>query len=195
MAGAAVALGLTVVLVWAVMIYNRLVRARNQLREAWSGIEVQLKRRHDLVPSLVECVKGYQTHERGLLEELVRDRGAALAATDAASASGPESRLGRDLVRVIALTEDYPQLRADSQFLRLMRELVNVEEQLQFARRYYNGSARDMNNTVESFPSNLVARSGGFRTAAFFEVEQASERLPPDLARQLADSTPPPSAS
>jgi len=195
LSGAVVALGLTAALVWAILVYNRLVRARNQLREAWSGIEVQLKRRHDLVPALVECVKGFRSHERELLEALVRDRGAAVAATDAVSASGPESRLGRDLGRVIALAEDYPELRADRQFLKLMRELVNVEEQLQFARRYYNGSARDLNNAVESFPSNLVAKSAGFQPAAFFEVEQASHRLPPNLARHLAGSNPPPSAS
>lgn len=179
-----------IVAAWAILTYNRLVRARNQLREAWSGIEVQLKRRHDLVPALVECVKGYQTHERELLEAVVRDRSAASAATDAASASGPESRLGRDLSRMLVLAEDYPELRADTQFLKLMRELVAVEEQLQYSRRYYNGATRDLNNAVESFPSNMVAKVSGFRPAPFFEVERASDRLPPKLALRLAETAP-----
>ena len=181
-----VPLGLVAIMViFGVMAYNRLVRARNQLREGWSGIEVQLKRRHDLVPALVECVRGYQTHERDLLESVTRERTEAGAAHDAASASGLEQRLGRDLGKIVALVEAYPELRADGRFLDLMRELVETEDLLQYARRYYNGSARDLNNTVESFPSNIVARMGGFKTAAFFEVERASERLPPDLAGQL----------
>ncbi len=189
--------GLLALLIFAVLIillglgavsaFNRLVRARNQLREGWSGIDVQLKRRHDLVPSLVECVSAYQSHERDLLEAVVRERAEAGAATDAASASGPETLLGRDLGRLIAVAEDFPELKASARFLDLMRELVAVEDQLQYARRYYNGSARDLNNVVESFPSNLVAGLAGFRTAAFFEVEQASDRLAPDLARQLRE--------
>lgn len=169
----------TILILWSVLTYNRLVRGRNQLREGWSGIEVQLKRRHDLVPALVECVKGYQTHEREVLEAVTQARNTS--PTDAAG----EQQFSRDLGRVVALAEAYPELKADSQFLKLMKELVTVEDQLQYARRYYNGSARDLNNTVESFPSNIIARFGGFKSTPFFEVEQASDRLPPDLAKQL----------
>lgn len=168
--------------IWALLAYNRLVRSRNQLREGWSGIEVQLKRRHDLVPALVECVKGYQTHERDALEAITKARSAR------PSDSAEEQQFSRDLGRVVALAEAYPDLKADRQFLKLMKELVSVEDQLQYARRYYNGSARDLNNLVESFPSNLVARFGGFSSTSFYEVEQASDRLPPDLAQQLRNS-------
>lgn len=168
--------------IWSLLIYNRLVRSRNQLREGWSGIEVQLKRRHDLVPGLVECVKGYQTHERDAVESITQAR------STGSSDNADEQRFGRDLGRVVALAEAYPDLKADRQFLKLMKELVSVEEQLQYARRYYNGSVRDLNNLVESFPSNLVARFGGFSGASFYEVEQASDRLPPDLAEQLRSS-------
>ncbi len=168
--------------IWGLLTYNRLVRSRNQLREGWSGIEVQLKRRHDLVPALVECVKGYQTHEREALEAITRTR------STPSQDSADEQQFSRDLGRVVALAEAYPDLKADGQFLKLMKELVHVEEQLQYARRYYNGSVRDLNNLVESFPSNLVARFGGFTSIAFYEVEQASDRLPPDLARQLRHS-------
>jgi LemA protein len=165
------------IIIWVMVTYNRLVRGRNQLREGWSGIEVQLKRRHDLVPALVECVKGYQTHEREALEAIIQARGEPTE----------EQRFGRDLGRVIALAESYPELKADQQFLKLMKELVSVEDQLQYARRYYNGSARELNNRVETFPSNLVARLAGFSTIPYFEVERASDRLAPDLAKQLRE--------
>ena len=174
---------LLVAVIWVLLAYNRLVCGRNQLREGWSGIEVQLKRRHDLVPALVECVKGYRTHEREALEAITRAR-SPRSSDDRAD----EQQFSRDLGRVVALVEAYPDLKADGQFLKLMKELVHVEEQLQYARRYYNGSVRDLNNLVESFPSNLVARFGGFGSASFYELERASDRLPPDLARQLRDS-------
>jgi len=173
--------------VWAVRTYNRFIRLRNQLREGWSGIEVQLKRRHDLVPALVDCVRGFRDHERELLETVTRERGEASAATDAASASGPEQALGRDLGRLIAVAESYPELRSSGHFLKLMKDLVEIEENLQYARRYYNGTARDWNNLVEALPSNLVAGLAGFRATTFFEVAEATERLPPGIALQLQD--------
>ena len=168
-----------------VVLYNKLVKARNQMREGWSGIEVQLKRRHELVPALVECVKGYQSHEWELLEAVARERTEAQAAKGAGEVGGAEKILGRDLGKIVALAEAYPDLKADESFRRLMRDLVEVEDQIQYARRYYNGSVRDLNNAIESFPSNLVAGRFGFETADFFEVETASERLPPDLATAL----------
>ena len=168
--------------VWA---YNMLVKARNQMREGWSGIEVQLKRRHELVPALVECVKGYQSHEGGLLEAVVRERTEAQAARGAGEVGGAEKVLGRDLGKIVALAEAYPDLKADKSFRGLMGDLVEIEDQIQYARRYYNGSVRDLNNAIESFPSNLVAGRFGFEAGDFFEVETASERLPPDLATAL----------
>ena len=168
-----------------VVFYNRLVKARNQLREGWSGIEVQLKRRHELVPALVECVKGYRAHEEELLEAVARERTVAQSARGASEAGVAEKALARDLGRIVALVEAYPDLKADEVFFGLMEDLVEVEDQLQYARRYYNGSVRDLNNIVESFPSNLVAGGFGFKVAEFFEVANASERLPPDLASAL----------
>jgi LemA protein len=164
------------VLLWVVWAFNRLVRGRNQMREGWSGIEVQLKRRHDLVPGLVECVKGMRDHERELLEEVVRERSVARKAEGPAAAGGAESELGAGIGRLVALAEGYPELKADGQFRKLMEELVEIEDQIQFARRYYNGSVRDLNNLVESFPTNLVARAGGFRPGEYFEVEHVGER-------------------
>lgn len=161
---------------WGVWSYNRLVRARNQMREGWSGIEVQLKRRHDLVPGLVECVKGMRDHEREVLEEVARERSAARQAEGPAAAAGAESELGAGIGKLLALAESYPELRADAQFRKLMTELVDTEDQIQFARRYYNGSVRDLNNLIESFPTNLVAMIGGFRPGEFFEVENIGER-------------------
>ncbi|NNM28886.1 MAG: LemA family protein [Akkermansiaceae bacterium] len=182
-----IALGLVIVgdLLWLAWAYNRLVRARNQMKEGWSGIEVQLKRRHDLVPALVECVRGYQQHERELLEAVTRERREAQAAVGAAQAGGAETKLGHDLGKVVALAEAYPDLKADGQFRKLMAELVETEDQLQYARRYYNGSVRELNNLIEGFPSNLVARSFRFTPGDFFEVESASERLAVDLKDKL----------
>jgi len=173
------------VIFWLIALYNRLVKARNQLREGWSGIEVQLKRRHDLIPALVDCVKGYQAHEQELLEEVVRDRNVAQAVTEAGEVGSAERALGKDLVRIVALVEQYPELKADEVFLRLMEDLVEIEDHLQYARRYYNGSVRDLNNVVESFPANLVAGGFGFKVAKFFEVDSIRERLPLDLAEVL----------
>ena len=182
-----IVLGVLVVLdlAWFIWAYNKLVVARNQMREGWSGTEVQLKRRHDLVPALVECVRGYQTHERELLEAVTRERTEAQAARGAGEAGGAEQTLGRDLGKIVALAEDYPDLKADESFRGLMTELVEIEDQIQYSRRYYNGSVRDLNNAIETFPTNLVAKFFTFEAGVFFEVENASERIPPDLAQAL----------
>jgi len=172
---------------WFVLTYNRFVRQSNQLREAWSGIEVQLKRRHDLVPNLVKCVKAYQKHESELLEAVTKHRSLAQSATAAGEASGAEDVLGRDIGKILMLAEAYPELKADQQFRELGKELIEIEDDLQYARRYYNGTARDQNNLVESFPSNVIAGMFKFRLADFFEVGSVTERLAPDVAKHLKD--------
>lgn len=179
----AIALG---VMIWSLVIYNRFIRLRNQLREGWSGIDVQLKRRHDLVPALVESVKGFRDHEKDVLEAVVRERTEAQGAKDASSATEPEAALSRDLGKIIAITESYPEIQSSKHFLQLMRELVEIEETLQYARRYYNGSVRNWNNLVETFPSRIIAGISRFTPASFFEIDQASERLPPSIASQMA---------
>ena len=169
---------------WAVWTYNRFIRLRNQVAEAWAGIDVQLQRRYDLVPGLVATVKGYMQHESGVLERVAQLRSHPDLRPE--QRAGEESGLSRSIGRLFALAEDYPDLKASEGFQQLHASLVEIEEQLQYARRYYNGSVRDNNNLVEGFPSLIVARLFGFRLAEFFEIELASQRLPPKLA--LGDS-------
>ena len=152
---------------WATWAYNRLVHARNQQAEAWSGVDVQLKKRSDLVPPLVECVSAYRTHEAGVLR-------------DATTARQP-SDVTRELRSLIAVAEAYPELKAAENFRKLMGQLVAIEDDLQYARRYYNGSVRDYRNLSESFPSNLIAGIFGFQAGGFFEVESAIERSNPEV--------------
>lgn len=166
-------------LAWAVWTYNRLVRLRNQVDEAWAGIDVQLQRRHELVPNLVATVKGYMQHESGVLERVTRLRGDPEMKRE--ERASQESGLSRSIGRLFALAEDYPELKASEGFSQLHESLVEIEEQLQYSRRYYNGSVRDNNNLVEGFPSMLIARSFSFRPAVFFEIELASQRAAPDI--------------
>jgi len=170
---------LFIVLAWAVWTYNRLVRLRNQVDEAWAGIDVQLQRRHELVPNLVATVKGYMKHESGVLERVTKLRGNPQMERE--ERASQESGLSRSIGRLFALAEDYPDLKASEGFSQLHASLVEIEEHLQFARRYYNGSVRDNNNLVEGFPSMLIAQMFGFITAAFFEIELASQRAAPEL--------------
>ena len=177
-------LALGAVLLWAVWTYNGLVRLRNQVNEAWAGIDVQLQRRYDLVPNLLATVKGYTKHESGVLERVTRLRGQP--DLDVESRAGEESGLSRSIGRLFAVAEDYPDLKASEGFRQLHASLVEIEEHLQFARRYYNGSVRDNNNRVQGFPSMLIAGLFGFRNAAFFEIELASQRAAPGVS--LTDS-------
>jgi LemA protein len=173
---------LMVVLVWAVVTFNHAVRLRNQVKEAWAGVDVQLQRRYELVPNLLATVKGYMQHESGVLERVSRLRGEP--AMDIERRAGAESGLSRSIGRLFALAEDYPELKASAGFQQLHSSLVEIEDQLQYARRYYNGSVRDNNNLVESFPSRIIARLCGFREAAFFEIELASQRQAPVISWQ-----------
>jgi LemA protein len=167
-------------LAWVAYAYNGLVRARALVREGWSGIDVQLRRRRDLVPNLVEVVRAYGRYEQETLEALTALRAGAPAAAVGARGS-EESELTRGLRRLLAVAEAYPELRASEQFLGLQRRLTEVEDELQLARRYYNGTARELNIRVHSVPTNVVARLLGFPPAEFFEIELATERAAPEV--------------
>jgi LemA protein len=158
---------------WAAMLFNRLVRLRNQVRTAWADIDVQLTRRHDLVPSLVAAVKGYAAHEGAVLEAVTTLRAQATAEQAPGRLGDVEDRLEHALGRLVALQEAYPDLKANQNFLQLQRDLVGVEEQLQYARRFYNGAVRDYNDAVQRVPDLLVARSFGFDAAEFFQADDA----------------------
>ncbi|MHC4481465.1 MAG: LemA family protein [Planctomycetota bacterium] len=172
---------LGLIVLWAVVAFNRLVRDRNLMEEAWSGIDVQLKRRHDLVPSIVEVVQSYSAHERGLLEQVTRARSESRRADDIKQREATENVLSERLKTLFAVAEDYPDLKADSSYLALQRQLVEVEDQIQMARRYYNGRVRNYDIRVESFPGNIAASLFGFRRAEFFQIETATERRAPEL--------------
>lgn len=164
----------------AVVLYNGLVRLRNQVRAAWSDIDVQLLRRHDLVPRLVEAVRGYAAHEQALLENVATLRAQAVATQRPAELAALEARLEQSLIHVFALQEAYPDLKASENFLQLQRDLVEVEDHLQYARRFYNGAVRDYNDAIQRVPGNLVAGPAGFREAEFFSAD-AAERVAPRI--------------
>lgn len=176
-----IAIGFSVPLIlWVAMSYNLLVRARNMVSEAWSGIDVQLKRRHDLIPNLIDSVKAYSSHERGLFTNIAETRSQSMA-TDAIPAKGEvENALSGQLKTLLAIAESYPDLKASANFLGLQKSLSEIEDQIQYARRYYNATVRDYNIRVQSFPGLLFAKLFGFATAEFFEIEFATERDAPD---------------
>ena len=176
-------LGVVVVaLLWAVAIYNGLVRRRNMVAEGWSGIEAQLKRRADLIPNLVESVKGYAAHERTTFDELARLRSASQTGQDIAQRAATEQAITAAIGRIMAVAEAYPQLRASENFQSLQKDLSQIEDEIQLSRRYYNGAVRDYNVMTEQVPSNLVASSFGFSKAPFFEIENAADRAVPKVA-------------
>ncbi len=175
---------LIVLLLFVAVSFNRLVRSNNLVDEAFSGIDVQLKRRHELIPNLVECVKGYATFERSLLENVVAARSSTATTNDIASLNANENGLTDNLVKFFAIAEAYPELKADTSFLQLSAQLVEVENAIQYSRRYFNGAVRNLNILVESFPSNLVATLFDFPTKEFFEVESVTERATPFIDAQ-----------
>jgi LemA protein len=168
-------------LLYAILAFNRLVRQRNVVREGWSGVEVQLKRRTDLVPNLVETVKAYAAHERVLFEEIASRRAASVAAQDVSAQAGAAHALSGVLGRLMAVAENYPELKANQNFLKLQTELVEIEDQIQMARRYYNGAVRNLNTSIQSFPDMLLARRFGFQPEPFFELETRSEAATPHV--------------
>jgi LemA protein len=169
--------------VYAIVVFNSLVRTRQMANEAWSGIDVQLKRRSDLVPNLLDSVKGYAAHERSVLEDVTQKRGAARALPegDVVARGQAEGALSAALGRLIALAENYPDLKASTNFLALQQQLSALEDELQMARRYYNGTVRNLNVLVQSFPSNLIAGAFGFEPRAYFELSDAGERAVPQV--------------
>ncbi|MBO0140445.1 LemA family protein [Agrobacterium sp. Ap1] len=179
-----IALGLiALVALYVIVIYNGLVRARQMAEEAWSGIDVQLKRRADLIPNLIETVKGYAAHEKGTLEEVVklRNQAQAVPTGDVAGRAQAEGLLSQALGKLFALAEAYPDLKANQNFAELQTSLETIESEIQMARRYYNGSARDLNIKVESFPANLVAGPFGFSKREYFEIENEADRAVPSV--------------
>ncbi|MFZ4750401.1 MAG: LemA family protein [Phycisphaerales bacterium] len=169
-------------LIWLIATYNRFARLGQHVRESWSGVDVELKRRHELVPNLVATVRGYAQHERETLEMVVAARAKAVQAGDGLRARvDGEAELARSLTRLIAVAEAYPQLKADRQFLELQRELSLTEDRIAASRRFYNANVRELNTLRIEFPSNLVAGAFGFREERFFELEDASERAAPQV--------------
>lgn len=176
-------LALAAVLVWGVVAFNRLVRLRNQMRAAWADIDVQLTRRHDLVPQLVTAVKGYASHERSTLEAVTELRAEAARTADPTRLGEVERALEQGLARIFALREAYPDLKASETFLRLQRDLVEVEDHLQYARRFYNGAVREYRTACERVPDVVVARAFRFEPGAFFQAD-APEREAPGVEMQ-----------
>lgn len=177
-------LGLVVAVIgYVIMTYNGLVKARQMVKEAWSGIDVQLKRRANLIPNLVKTVKGYAKHEKDAFNEVTKLRTAAgkVDSGDVAGRAKAEGMLGMALGRLMAVAEAYPDLKANANFLDLQNSLETIETEIQMARRYYNGATRDLNTKVESFPSNLIAGQFGFSQANYFEIENAAERAVPQV--------------
>ena len=170
-----------VLLLWGVAVFNRLVRRRNLVGEGWSGIDVQLKRRADLIPNLIEAVKGYMGHERGVLEKVTQLRVDSQKATSPAEKGRIEGALGSALASVFAVAENYPDLKASQNFSDLQKSLADIEEQIQLARRYYNGAVREQNIVIESFPSDIVARLFHFQRAGFFQLESVADRQVPQV--------------
>jgi LemA protein len=173
---------LVAIVVYAIMTYNRLTRLRNLVREGWSGIDVQLKRRTDLVPNLVETVKAYAAHERGVFEEVTARRASSIAADNVPGQAAAEQALHGALGRLFAVAEAYPELKANKNFLDLQQQLAGIEDQLQMARRYYNGTVRNLNTSIQTFPNNVMAGPLGFHPEPFFELEDRAERAAPSVA-------------
>ena len=169
---------LVVVALWVVGVFNSLVRSRNRVKESWSDIDVQLKRRYDLIPNLVETVKGYAEHERGTLDAVIQARSKAMGAQSLADKGQAENMLSGALKNLFALSESYPQLRAVESFAKLQDELSDTENKIQAARRFYNTNVMSLNTAIESFPTNLIAGSFGFSKAEFFQLNNESAREP-----------------
>ncbi|GMR08642.1 MAG: LemA family protein [Gammaproteobacteria bacterium] len=169
------------VILWAIVIFNKLVKNKNRVFGAWSDIDVQLKRRHNLIPKLVDVVKAYAQYEQDVMEKVTALRTESHTDESVHKRSNDESQLSFMVRNMFAVAEDYPDLKADESFLNLQNNLTEVENQIQFARRYYNGAVLNLNIMIQQFPSNLIANSFKFITAEYFEIELATQRQSPDM--------------
>jgi len=169
---------LAVIVLWVIASFNRLISLTNRAKEAWSDIQVQLKRRYDLIPNLVETVKGYATHESAAFENVTKARAAAMGATSATESAQAENMLSSTLKSLFAVSEAYPELKANENFLQLQKELGDTEDKIQASRRFYNNTVMTLNTALQSFPANLVASSFGFKQMDLFELANATEAEP-----------------
>lgn len=170
-----------VVILWMVSIYNGLVSQRQEVKSAWSQIDVQLKRRHDLIPNLVEAVKGYLAHERQTLENVIKARTQAISASNLKDKAEAENFLTQTLRSLFAVAERYPDLKANQNVLSLQEELTSTENRIAFARQFYNDQAARLNTAIESVPSNIIAGTTGFKKVEFFEIEDTAHREVPQV--------------
>jgi LemA protein len=176
-----VALAAILVGAWLVFTYNSLILRRNRVDESWSDIEVQLKRRYDLIPNLVATVKGYTKHEAGVFEQVTEARAAAISAKTVAEHGAAENMLSQTLKSIFAVAEAYPDLKATQNFLQLQDELKDAEDKIQAARRFYNGNVRDYNTALQSFPTNIIAAWFKFQPREFFELQEEAARTVPQV--------------
>lgn len=172
---------IAIVVFYGIAVYNKLVRFRTLVEEAWSGINVQLKKRHDLIPNLMETVKGYATHERETFESVTLARNTAIQAQSVKSQEVAENQLSGALSRLLAISERYPELKANQNFMQLQEQLGIIETDIEKSRRYYNGAVRQKNIAIDTFPSNLVANMFNFSKSPFFELESEAERAVPQI--------------
>ncbi|MDO8618165.1 MAG: LemA family protein [Candidatus Uhrbacteria bacterium] len=169
------------IILWLIWTYNRLIQLRNQTDEAWSDIDVQLKRRYDLIPNLINTVKGYATHESTVFEKVTQARAQAINAGNPHDKMAAENMLTGALKSLFAVSEAYPDLKANQNFLKLQDELSDTENKIQASRRFYNGNVRDLNTSLQSFPTNVIGSLFQFKPREFFEIENAQERQVPEV--------------
>jgi len=172
---------IVLIILWLIWTFNRLITLRTRTKEAWADIDVQLKRRYNLIPNLVETVKGYAAHEKEVFQKVTEARTKAMAASTVEEKAKAENFLSSTLKSLFAVVENYPELKASQNFLELQRELRDTEDKIQAARRFYNTNVRDLNIKIEVFPANLVAKKFGFKKMEFFEIEEAAAREVPKV--------------
>jgi LemA protein len=183
MEGLFVVFGLAlIILIWTISIYNSLIRLRQHTKDSWSNIDTELRRRYDLIPNLVETVKGYAAHEKNVLKDVTEARSRAVSSSGSPNnQAADENVLVRALSSLFAVSENYPDLKASQNFLELQKELANTEDRIQASRRFYNGNVRDLNTRIEVFPSNIIASLFNFKHAEYFEIEEVAAAQPPEV--------------
>lgn len=181
MLGSIIFVIIVAIVLYIILVYNKLITLRNLKDESWSGIDVQLKQRADLIPNLVETVKGYMGHEKGVLEKVTQLRAQCLSSGSVEERAKNENMLTSALRQLFAVSENYPDLKASQNFIDLQKTLTSIEDQIQLARRYYNGTVRELNIKIQSFPSNLIANAFNFKPATYFELDDPQDRESPNI--------------